>query len=68
MLLMTTMLKRNIATGKTSQDITPFHFFDYFNFSYFLKFHNLHHQDNDDKDDDDKDVKLQATASTRLRG
>ena len=26
------LFKENIATGETSQAITPFHFFDYFNF------------------------------------
>ena len=26
---------KNIATGETSQAITPFHFFDYFDFSNF---------------------------------
>ena len=26
------VFEKNIATGETSQAITPFHFFDYFNF------------------------------------
>ena len=29
--------KGNIATGETSQAITPFHFFDYFKFSNFYR-------------------------------
>ena len=33
----TTSTKKNIATGETSQAITPFHFFDNFNFF------NFHH-------------------------
>ena len=28
---------KNIATGETSQAITPFHFFDYFDFSNFYQ-------------------------------
>ena len=35
-------LEMNIATGETSQDIIPFHFFGYFNFSNFIIFISIH--------------------------
>ena len=35
--MMIIYLKQNIATGETSQAITPFHFFDYLNYSNFHK-------------------------------
>ena len=34
---------KNIATGETSQAITPFHFIDYFHFFYYFDFFEYFH-------------------------